>query len=59
MAGGNDVLLEELLWYLHVDASAITGLAVGVDSTAMPNTLEGFDAGFNDAAARFAVNGGD
>ena len=59
VAGGNDVLLEELLWYLHVDASAITGLAVGVDSTAMPNTLEGFDAGFNDAATRFAVNGGD
>ena len=59
MAGGNDVLLEKLLWYLHVDAGTITGLAIGVDSAAMPNTLEGFDTGFNDAAARLAVNGGD
>ena len=35
-----DVLLEELLRDLHVDAGAVAGLAVGIDGAAMPQGLQ-------------------
>src|SRR5690606_37619675 len=54
-----DVLAEEVLRDLHVDAGAVAGLAVGVDRAAMPDGLQRGDAGFHHAARRLAVERGN
>src|SRR5262249_41291547 len=54
-----DVLLEEILRNLHVDAGAVAGLAVGIDGAAMPHGLQRGNAGLDDLPARLAVDGGD
>ncbi len=54
-----DVVPHEILRDLDVDARAIAGLAVRVDGAAMPHRLQRGEPGFNDAAPRFAVDGGD
>ena len=45
VAGAADMLLEEVLRNLDVDAGAVAGLAVGVDRAAVPQRLERLDAG--------------
>ena len=50
------MLFEEVLRNLHVDASTIAGLAVGVDGAAVPDRLQGVDPGLDDRAARLAVD---
>jgi hypothetical protein len=59
VAGARDVLVEEVLGDLNVDAGAVAGLAVGVDRTAVPDRLQGLDAGHDHLAARLAVDRGD
>ena len=50
-----DMLAEEILRDLDMDAGAVAGLAVGIDSAAMPQRLERADRGRDDGAARLAV----
>jgi hypothetical protein len=51
-----DVILEEALRYLNVNAGAIAGLAVGIHRAAMPYGLERLDPLLDHAAARLAVD---
>ncbi len=48
--------LKEVLRDLKVDTRAITGFAVGINSTAVPDGLERLDPGFDDFATRLTVN---
>ena len=57
--GAADMLLEEVLRNLHVDARAIAGLAVRIHRAAMPQRLERLDALEHDLAPRLAVDGHD
>src|SRR5262249_16304415 len=50
-----DVLAEEVLRDLDMQARAVTGLAVGVDGATMPHRLQGVDARCHDVASAFAV----
>jgi hypothetical protein len=59
VAGARDVLVEEVLGDLHVDAGAVAGLAVGVHGAAVPHRLEGLDRRLHHLAPRLAVEGGD
>src|SRR5690606_20481214 len=54
-----DVLLEEVLRDLDLDAGAVAGLAVGVDRAAMPHRLQRIDARDHHVATRRAVARGD
>ena len=54
-----DVLLEEVLGDLHVDAGTVARLAVGIHGTAMPQHLECRDSRGHHLAARLAVDRGD
>ncbi len=54
-----DVVLEELLRDLDMDAGAVAGLAVGVHGAAMPDRLQRLDALLDHRAARLAVDRGD
>ena len=55
VAGVADMVLEEVLRQLDVDAGAVAGLAVGVHRAAMEQHLQRLDAGDDDVAARLAV----
>ena len=57
--GVADMLDEEVLRDLQVDAGAVAGLPVGVDGAAVPHLLQGADAVDHDLAAGHAVDGGD
>ena len=54
-AGVADMLLEEVLRDLDVDARAVAGLAVGVDGAAVPHRLQRIDARRDHVAASLAV----
>ncbi len=47
-----DVILEEALRYLNVNAGSIAGLAVGIHGAAMPYGLQRLDPLLDHAAAR-------
>ena len=59
VAGQRDLLLEEGLGDLHVDAGAVAGLAVGIDRATVPDRLERLDPGLDHLAPRPAVDRGD
>ena len=59
VAGALDVLLEEVLGNLQVDAGAVAGLAVGIHGAPVPHRFQRVDAGQNHLAPRLAVDGGD
>src|SRR6185437_7484790 len=50
-----DMLLEEVLRDLDVDARAVAGLAVGIDRAPVPYRLQGIDARHHDVTATLAV----
>jgi hypothetical protein len=54
-AGAADMLLEEILGDLDMDAGAVAGLAVGIDRAAVPHRLQRRDGGRHDLAPRPAV----
>ena len=58
-AGAVDVLTEEVLRDLDVDAGAVAGLAVGIDRAAVPDRLQRRDPGRHHLAARPAVERSD
>src|SRR3546814_12672755 len=51
-----DRLLEESDRQLDVEARAIAGLAIGIDSAAVPYGFERIDRGGDDPARRFPIN---
>src|SRR5262249_38412025 len=51
-----DVLIEEVLRDLDVDACPVAGLAVGIDRTAMPHRLERGDRRLDHLAPRLPVD---
>ena len=55
VAAATDLIAEKLLRNLNPDARAVTGLAIGVDSAAVPDVLEGLDAHFYDFTARLPI----
>ena len=56
LAGGiADVVAEEILRDLDMDAGAVAGLAVGVDRAAVPHRLQRIDARHHDVAPPLAV----
>ena len=59
VAETRDLVSEELLRDLEMDAGTVAGLAVGIDRAAMPDRLECGNAGFYDLAPRRAINRGD
>ena len=59
LAGAADILAEEILRDLHMDAGAVAGLAVGIDGAAVPDRLQRGDAVLDHLAARLAVERGD
>ena len=59
MAGTADMFVEEIEWQFDMDAGAIAGLAIGIDGTAVPDCLQGFDTRHDDAARRLAIGSGD
>ena len=58
-AGAPDMVLEEILRDLHMDAGPVAGLAVGIDRAAMPDRLQRRDRRLHHLAARLAVERGD
>jgi hypothetical protein len=54
-----DIVLEEVLRDLHVDAGAIAGLAIGIDGAAVPHGLQRSDRRFHHLPARLAIDGSD
>ena len=57
MPGAAHLVIKERHRDLHMDARAIAGLAVGIDSAAVPDRLERVDTVFDDLARRLARNG--
>src|SRR5262249_1875710 len=55
MADGTDILFEELLGDLDMDAGAVAGLAVSIDRAAVPERLQRLDGQFDDLASWLAV----
>ncbi len=56
---GGDAIVEEPVRQIEVQPGAVPGLAVRVDSAAMPHGLQRIDRGLNDTARRLAVGGRD
>ena len=59
VAGIGDLLAEEVRRDLDMDARTVAGLAVGIDSTTVPDRLQRLDRRGDDLAPRLAVDGGD
>ncbi len=59
VAAALDVLGEEVLRDLDMDAGAVAGLAVGVHRAAVPHRLQRVDAGLHDVAPGAAIQRGD
>ena len=59
VAGLGDLLMEEVLRDLDMDARAVAGLAVGVHRAPVPDRLERVDARFDHVAPGRAVDRGD
>jgi hypothetical protein len=59
MASSRDMVAEKFLRYLDKDAGAVAGHAVGIDRAPVPQRLQRLDTGFDNLAARFAVDRGD
>ncbi len=53
-----DLLAQEVLRDLEIDAGTVAGLAVGVDRAAMPDRAQGIDRRLDHLAARLAVDRG-
>ena len=51
-----DLVVEEVLRDLDMDAGAVAGLAVGIDRAAVPDRLQRLDALLHHLAARLAVD---
>ena len=57
--GAADLILEEFLRDLHMDARPVTSLAVGIDGTPVPHRLQRRDPGLDHLTAGFAIDGDD
>ena len=57
VAGALNLVIKELYRDLHMDARTITGLAIRVHSTPVPDGFQGLNAIFNHGAAGRAING--
>ena len=55
MAGAGNMLDEKIAWDFDMDAGAIPGHAVSVNRTAMPNSLQGFNGGFDNGPVWLAI----
>ena len=58
-AGAADVIPEEILRDLDMDAGAIAGLAIGIDGAAVPDSLQRRNRRLDHLAARLAIEGRD
>ena len=59
VAAALDGLGEKILRDFHMDAGAVTGFAIRIDSAPMPHGTQRIDAGLHHVAARDAIQGGD
>jgi len=59
IAAARDVLAEEILRDLDMDAGAVAGLAIGIDGAAVPDGLQRRNRRLNHLAARLAIEGRD
>ena len=57
MPGAPDHVIEEPRRDLHMDARPVAGLAIGIDSAAVPHGLQRRNPAFHHPAARLARNG--
>ncbi len=58
MSGALDLLGEEVLRHLDTDARPVAGLAIGIDSAAVPDIFQSLDAHLDNLAARAAIECG-
>ncbi len=58
VSGALDLLGEEVLRHLDTDARPVAGLAIGIDSAAVPDIFQSLDAHLDNLAARAAIECG-
>ena len=59
VTGAADMIAEKVLRDFDQDAGAVPGHAVGIDRASVPQRLQSLDPGFDNLAARLAVDRGD
>ena len=57
MPGAGDMLDEEITRNFNMNTRPIAGLAVGIDSAAVPDRLQRLDSGFDNRTPRLAITG--
>ena len=57
MPGAGDMLDEEITRYFDMDTRPIAGSAVGINSAAVPDRLQGLDSGLDNRTPRLAITG--
>ena len=59
MACTGDMLAEEINRDFKMNTGTITSFTISIDSTAVPDSLQGFDPFFDNFTARLAINRGN